>query len=175
MIYKGSYENDKQNGLGLLWLPDGTLYQGNFKDNQREGLQLIYYETTKDTAEAEYRDDEAEGLYALHEPDNSLIWLTFSRDQEHGLKILKNNVIVLKEAGNGVKAFNEEEAKLIREGKKDVTYLTQFFKNKEESEQRLNYALGGRPIYLEKEMREMVERGKKLRESIRAFREKHNI
>jgi hypothetical protein len=41
------------------------------------------------------------------------------------------------EASKLCKIFTEEEAKLIREGKQDVTYLTQFFKNKMESEQRL--------------------------------------
>ena len=79
------------------------------------------------------------------------------------------------EASKLCKIFTEEEAKLIREGKQDVTYLTQFFKNKMESEQRLKNALGDRPIYPEKEMREMVERGIKLKEEIRMFRDLHNI
>jgi DNA-directed RNA polymerase subunit F len=84
---------------------------------------------------------------------------------------LKNNAIVLREAGNLCKKFTEEEAKLIRDGKQNVTYLTQFFKNKKDSEQRLKDALGDRPIYPEKEMQEMVERGNKLKEEIRVFRE----
>ena len=88
---------------------------------------------------------------------------------------MKNNAIVLREAGKLSKIFTEEEAKLIRDGKQDVTYLTQFFKNKMDSEQRLKDALGDRPIYPEKEMREMVERGIKLKEEIRMFRDLHNI
>ena len=70
---------------------------------------------------------------------------------------MKNNEIVLREAGKVCKRFTEEEAKLIRDGKLDVT---QFFMNKEDSEKRLKDALGERPIYPEKEMKEMVERGK---------------
>ena len=88
---------------------------------------------------------------------------------------MKNNAIVLREAGNLCKIFTEEEAKLIREGKQNVTYLTQFFKNKNDSEQRLKDALGDRPIYPEKDMQEMMERGNKLKEEIRMFRELHNI
>lgn len=99
-----------------------------------------------------------------------MIWLTLSRNQEHGLKILKNGDIVLREAGKLCKRFTMEEAKLIREGELDVT---QFFVKKVESKQRLIDALRGRLMCPEKEMEEIVQKGKELREEIKAFREKH--
>jgi hypothetical protein len=83
---------------------------------------------------------------------------------------LKNGDLVLKEAGKLCKRFTKEEAKLIREGDLDVT---QFFVNKVDSKQRLLEALRGRPIYPEKEMDEIVQKGKELREEIEAFRKKH--
>ena len=77
------------------------------------------------------------------------------------------------EAGKIRKEFNEEEAKQIIEGTLNVT---QFFENKEESTKRLMDALKGRPVYPgHKEREEILERGKKLREEIKAFREKHKI
>jgi len=99
-----------------------------------------------------------------------LIWLTLSRNQEHGLKILKNGDIVLREAGKLCKRFTMEEAKKIREGSLDVT---EFFVNKVESKQRLIDALRGRLMCPEKEMEEIIQKGKELREEIKAFREKH--
>lgn len=80
---------------------------------------------------------------------------------------MKNDDIILKEAGELCKIFSEEEAKLIRNGKMDVKYVTQFFENKEESTKRLEAALKGRPVYPGlKEREELLERGKKLREEI---------
>lgn len=76
---------------------------------------------------------------------------------------MKNGDLVLKEAGKLCKRFTKEEAKLIREGDLDVT---QFFVNKVDSKQRLLEALRGRPIYPEKEMDEIVQKGKELREEI---------
>ena len=76
---------------------------------------------------------------------------------------MKNGDLVLKEAGKLCKRFTKEEAKLIREGDLDVT---QFFVNKVDSKQRLREALRGRPIYPEKEMEEIVQKGKELREEI---------
>ena len=48
------------------------------------------------------------------------------------------------EADKICKIFNEEEAKQIIEGTLDVT---QFFKNKQDSTNRLKAALNGRPVY----------------------------
>ena len=80
---------------------------------------------------------------------------------------MKNDDIILKEAGELCKIFSEEEAKLIRNGKMDVKYVTQFFENKEESTKRLEAALKGRPVYPGlKEREELLERVKKLREEI---------
>jgi gas vesicle protein len=54
--------------------------------------------------------------------------------------------------------------------------VTQFFENKEESTKRLMDALKGRPVYPGlKESEELMERVSKLREEIKAFREKHKI
>ena len=87
---------------------------------------------------------------------------------------MKNNDIILKEAGKLCKIFSEQEAKLIREGKLDVTQF--FFENKEESTQRLMAALRGRPVYPgEKERREILQRGKELREEIKAFKKDNKI
>jgi hypothetical protein len=58
--------------------------------------------------------------------------------------ILPNNDIILMESNKTRKEFNEEEAKQIIEGTLDVT---QFFKNKEKSTNRLMAALKGRPVY----------------------------
>ena len=86
---------------------------------------------------------------------------------------MKNNDIILKEAGKLCKIFSEQEAKLIREGKLDVT---QFFENKEESTQRLMAALRGRPVYPgEKERMEILKRGKELRDEIKAFKKDNKI
>ena len=71
------------------------------------------------------------------------------------------------------KRFNEEEAKLIIDRTLDVT---EFFEKKEESTKRLMDALNGRPIYPgQKEREELMEKFSKLREEIKAFREKHKI
>ena len=77
------------------------------------------------------------------------------------------------EAGEERKKFKEEECKQIIEGTLDVT---QFFENKEESTKRLMDALKGRPVYPgQKEREEFMERVSKLKEEIKAFREKHKI
>lgn len=57
-----------------------------------------------------------------------------------------------------------------------MKYVTQFFENKEESIKRLEAALKGRPVYPGlKEREELLERGKKLREEIQAFKELNKI
>ena len=77
------------------------------------------------------------------------------------------------EAGKNRKRFSKEEGKQIIEGTLDVT---EFFENKEESTKRLIHALKGRPVYpRHKEREDILQRGKKLREEIKAFRLKHNI
>ena len=87
--------------------------------------------------------------------------------------ILPNNDIELWEAGKTRKRFNEEETKQIIEGTLDVT---QFFENKEESTKRLMDALKGRPVYPgHKEREDFLQRASKLREEVKAFREKHKI
>jgi len=85
--------------------------------------------------------------------------------------ILQNNDIILMEAGETRKRFNEEEAKQIIEGTLDVTL---FFENREESTKRLMDALKGRPVYPGHKQREdFLERASKLREEVKAFRLKH--
>jgi hypothetical protein len=77
------------------------------------------------------------------------------------------------EADNIRKRFNEKEAKQIIEGTLDVT---QFFEDKEESTKRLLNALKGRPVFPgHKEREDFLQRGKKLREEVKAFRLKHKI
>jgi hypothetical protein len=78
-IYNGSWANDNRNGMGLLWFPDGNLYQGNYKDYKWDGLQIIHYKATGNTADAEYQDGLAEGLYAKHTSDG-IIWVTHSKN-----------------------------------------------------------------------------------------------
>jgi antitoxin component YwqK of YwqJK toxin-antitoxin module len=60
------FENDTRNGLGLLWFPSGDLYQCTYKDGRRDGLELIIYKDTHETAEVEYQDGLEEGLNAKH-------------------------------------------------------------------------------------------------------------
>jgi hypothetical protein len=77
------------------------------------------------------------------------------------------------EAGKERKRFSKEECKQIIEGTLDVT---EFFENEKESIMRLIDALKGRPIYPgHKEREDILQRGKKLRDEIKAFRLKHNI
>ena len=87
--------------------------------------------------------------------------------------ILQNNDIILFEAGKFRKEFNKEEGMHIIEGTLDVT---EFFENKEESKIRLIDALKGRPVYPgHKEREDILQRASKLREEVKAFREKHKI
>ena len=54
--------------------------------------------------------------------------------------------------------------------------MTQFFEDKVESTKRLMDALKGRPVYPgQKEREEFMEKFSKLREEIKAFREKYKI
>jgi hypothetical protein len=54
--------------------------------------------------------------------------------------------------------------------------VTEFFENKEESTKRLIDALKGRPVYPgHKEREDILQRASKLREEVKAFREKHKI
>jgi hypothetical protein len=87
--------------------------------------------------------------------------------------ILQNNDIILWEADKVRKRFSKEEGNEIIEGTLDVT---EFFENKEESTKRLIHALKGRPVYPGlKEREEFRQKFSKLRDEIKAFREKHNI
>ena len=78
-IYKGSFSNDKFNGIGLKWLANGDLLQGNYKNDKRDGLHIIHLKATGNTADVEYQDDLKEGLYAEHTP-TGIIWCTFSKN-----------------------------------------------------------------------------------------------
>jgi hypothetical protein len=54
--------------------------------------------------------------------------------------------------------------------------VREFFENKEESTKRLIHALKGRPVYPgHKEREDILQRASKLREEVKAFREKHKI
>jgi hypothetical protein len=77
-IHKGSYANGARNGIGLYWLPSGDFYQGNYKDDKWDGLQIIQYKATGNTAEAEYQNNLREGLYAEHRSDG-IAWFTYSK------------------------------------------------------------------------------------------------
>jgi hypothetical protein len=86
---------------------------------------------------------------------------------------LQNNDIILIEAGQIRKRFNEEEAKLIIDRTLDVT---EFFEKKEESTKRLMDALNGRPIYPgQKEREDFLQRATNRKEEIKAFRLKYRI
>jgi hypothetical protein len=63
-IYKGSFANGKITGIGLDWYPNGNHYQGNYKDDKRDGLFIIHFKASGDTADVEFQDGLAEGLYA---------------------------------------------------------------------------------------------------------------
>jgi predicted house-cleaning noncanonical NTP pyrophosphatase (MazG superfamily) len=77
------------------------------------------------------------------------------------------------EAGKERKRFSKKEGKEIIEGTLDVT---EFFENKEESTKRLINARKGRPVYpSHKEREDILKRASKLREEVKAFREKHKI
>jgi hypothetical protein len=77
------------------------------------------------------------------------------------------------EADEERKRFSKEECKQIIEGTQDVT---EFFEDKEESTKRLIDALKGRPVYPgHKEREDILQRASKLREEVKAFREKHKI
>jgi hypothetical protein len=67
------------NGIGLLWFPSGNLYQGNYKDDDRNGLQIIHYKADGNKADAEFVDNLFEGLYSEHTSDG-IIWYTHSKD-----------------------------------------------------------------------------------------------
>ena len=104
-ILKGSYANDKRNGIALKWLPSGSLYQGTYKDGKADGLQIIHYKASGKTADADYQNNLFEGLYAEHTSDG-IFWCTHSNHEEHGLKIKQNNDIILMEADKIRKRFN---------------------------------------------------------------------
>ena len=86
---------------------------------------------------------------------------------------MANNDMILYEAHKIRKIFTKEEAMQIMEGTLDVTKI---FKNKEESPKRLMTALNGRPVYPDQNVRkEFMERASKLKEEVKAFREKYKI
>jgi hypothetical protein len=72
-IYIGSWANDKVNGIGLQWYPDQALCVGYWKDDLKEGLQIIVNKATGKKGDFEYKDDFAEGLSAEHISDG-IIW-----------------------------------------------------------------------------------------------------
>ena len=54
--------------------------------------------------------------------------------------------------------------------------MTEFFKNKEESNKKLIDALKGRPVYHGyKEREEIMKRASKFKVEVKTFREKHKI
>jgi hypothetical protein len=86
---------------------------------------------------------------------------------------MANNDMILYEAHEIRKIFIKEEAKQIMEGTLDVT---KFFEDKEKSTKRLMTALKGRPVYPDQNVKkEFMERASKLKEEVKAFREKYKI
>lgn len=72
------FADDKFDGLGLLNTIDSGLFQGNFKNDQRVGLQIISFGNGIE-AKAEYENDIVEGFFALNDGE-STEWSTYSQD-----------------------------------------------------------------------------------------------
>ena len=64
--------------MGLEWFPHQNLCQGNFKDDNLDGLQIIHNRATGKTDNTEYQDGSADGLSAGHRSDG-IIWRTYSK------------------------------------------------------------------------------------------------
>lgn len=46
-MFEGQYDNDKRDGVGYLYLKDGRVYCGLFRNDQEEGIGE-YLNTNKD-------------------------------------------------------------------------------------------------------------------------------
>jgi antitoxin component YwqK of YwqJK toxin-antitoxin module len=55
LIYNCTYVDNIKKGMGILWLPNGDLYQGNYKKDKLDGLHSICYKATGVTADAEFK------------------------------------------------------------------------------------------------------------------------
>jgi hypothetical protein len=70
--------DDKFHGLGLLNTIDSGLFQGNFENHQRVGLQIISFGNGIE-AKAEYENDISEGFFVLNYGESTEL-STYSQD-----------------------------------------------------------------------------------------------
>lgn len=60
--YEGDFQNDKKNGFGQEKSPDGTIYIGEFKDNQKHGQGTLILDGIKTwTYKGEFKNDKISG------------------------------------------------------------------------------------------------------------------
>ncbi|KRX10097.1 Protein kinase-like domain [Pseudocohnilembus persalinus] len=71
--YQGQIKNNMRNGQGKFYFQDGGLYEGQWKDNKMDGKGILYYQNGQKAYDGQWKDDMFNGYATLfnENPQNS--------------------------------------------------------------------------------------------------------
>ena len=55
-VYEGNFEDGKFEGAGIMQYPNGSTYEGMWKNNMQHGKGTVYNAKTDTTTEEEFRE-----------------------------------------------------------------------------------------------------------------------
>jgi antitoxin component YwqK of YwqJK toxin-antitoxin module len=65
---EGEYKNEQRNGLWKAWYKNGTIWsEGEYKDGKRNGIGISYHENGKKYIEGMYQDDIRVGAWRFYD------------------------------------------------------------------------------------------------------------
>ena len=142
VVYKGTWKNDKYNGEGTLWMPDGCCFEGTFVDGKLNGPGKFYRADKSLGFSGLYEDGEKSGSGTEYEIDGSEYHGEFKHDKRNGRGSVKkgNDILFDGEWVDGMKEGHGKEIQSL------VIYEGSFKQGKRHGEGVLSLP-GGQLIY----------------------------
>ena len=84
-IYIGMWDNNlqKRAGIGMQVWPDGSLYQGQWRDGKANGKGRLIH-SDGDIYQGEWKDDKAHGIGVYRHLDGAIYRGDWYEDKQHG-------------------------------------------------------------------------------------------
>ena len=112
-VYQGLWKNDKYNGKGTLWMPDGCRFEGTFVDGKLNGEGYFYRANESMGFHGQFENGEKNGEGVEYEEDGSEYHGTFKHNKRNGHGIVKKEDETLFD-GEWVDGMKEGKGKEIQ-------------------------------------------------------------
>ena len=89
-IYEGDYKNNKREGKGIMYFDDGDTYEGDYKNDKADGKGIYYY-NDGERYEGDWRNNipKGKGIIYYYNGDRYEVILKIIKEKEKELFIIK--------------------------------------------------------------------------------------